>query len=69
MTLEELAVRLGELDETKSHAGRELMALRDQQQRVEELESDRDTLLRYIAELPVALDNLRCMSWLAKIPA
>jgi site-specific DNA recombinase len=58
MTLEELASKLAGLDETRRHAERELTALRDQQQRVEELESDRDALCRYIAELPIALDNL-----------
>jgi site-specific DNA recombinase len=58
MTLDELATRLGELDETRRLAERELAAIKDQQQRVEELESDRDALRRYIAELPIALDNL-----------
>jgi hypothetical protein len=58
MTLKELAAKLAGLDETRRHAERELMALRDQQRRVEELEADRDALRRYIAELPIALDNL-----------
>jgi hypothetical protein len=58
MTLEELASKLRELDETRRHAERELAALGDRQERVAELESDRDALVRYVAELPIALDEL-----------
>jgi site-specific DNA recombinase len=58
MTLEELASKLGGLDEIRKHAERELAALNGTQERVAELEADRDALLRYVAELPIALDNL-----------
>lgn len=59
MTLEELAPKLKELDETRRHAERELAGLKNQQERVVELEADRDTLLEYVAAaIPEELDNL-----------
>jgi site-specific DNA recombinase len=59
MTLEELAFKLGELDEIRRHAMRELTALKDYQERIDELEADRDALLEYAATIiPEALDNL-----------
>ena len=59
MTLEELGSKLSELDEMRRHAERELSALQDHQERVEQLEADRDVLLEEIAEtVPVGLDTL-----------
>jgi hypothetical protein len=59
MTLEELASKLKELDETRRHAERELAGLKNQQERVAELEADRDALLEYVAAaIPEELDNL-----------
>jgi site-specific DNA recombinase len=59
MTLEELASKLGELDETRRHAERELAALKGHQQRITELEADRDTLMEYVESvIPERLDNL-----------
>jgi hypothetical protein len=59
MILKELASKLGELDEIRRHAERELAALKDQQERVAELEADRDALLEYVGTaIPEALDSL-----------
>ncbi len=59
MTLEELAPKLGELDEIRRHAERELAALKGHQERITELEADRDTLLDYVESvIPERLDNL-----------
>jgi site-specific DNA recombinase len=59
MTLQELGAKLEELKERRREAERELMALRSLQQRVEELEKDRDTLLQSMAEMvPGALEDL-----------
>jgi site-specific DNA recombinase len=59
MTLEELGSKLSDLDEMRRHAERELSALQDHQERVEQLEADRDVLLEEIAEtVPVGLDTL-----------
>jgi prephenate dehydratase len=59
MTLQELGAKLEELEERRKTAGRGLVALRNHQQRVEELEQDRDALLQSMAEMvPGALDDL-----------
>jgi len=59
MTLQELGARLEELEEARTVAERELTALRSHQQRVEELEKDRDALLQSMCEMvPDALDDL-----------
>jgi hypothetical protein len=44
-TLEELGSKLAELDDMRRHAERELSAPQDHQERVEQLEEDRDVLL------------------------
>jgi hypothetical protein len=55
----ELDEALGELEETRATAERELAALRNQQQALEALELDRDVLLdHYAAIAPEALDSL-----------
>ena len=62
MTLEELAKKLSGLDEIRRHAERELSALHDYQERVEQFEEDRDALLEAMAEtVPDALDGLTAM--------
>jgi len=59
MTLDELGSKLTELDNIRRHAGRELSALQDYQERAEQLEEDRDALLEEMAEtVPDGLDNL-----------
>jgi hypothetical protein len=59
MTLEELGSKLKELDEARELAQAELDALALREQRVEDLEADRDALLRDMAEMvPEALDAL-----------
>jgi hypothetical protein len=59
MTLEEMGKKLSELDEIRWHAEKELSTLKDYQERVEQLEEDRDVLLDAIAEtVPDALDGL-----------
>ena len=59
MTLQELGVKLEELENGRREAERELTALKAHQQRVEELEKDRDTLLQSMSEtVPGALDDL-----------
>ena len=59
MTLQELGAKLEELEEGRKETERELMALRSHQQRVEELEKDRDALLQSMSEkVPGALENL-----------
>jgi site-specific DNA recombinase len=59
MTLEELGSKLSELDEMRRHAERELSALQEHQERVEQLEEDRDALIKEMAEtVPDALDSL-----------
>jgi hypothetical protein len=59
MTLQELGAKLEELEEGRKEAERELMALRSYQQRGEELERDRDALLRSMSEIvPSALGDL-----------
>jgi hypothetical protein len=59
MTLQELGAKLEELEKGHKMAERELMALKSHQQRVEELEKDRDALLQGTSKMvPSALDNL-----------
>jgi predicted nuclease with TOPRIM domain len=59
MTLEELGEKLAELDEIRRHAEKELASLKDHQERVEQLEEDRDALIEEMAEtVPDGLDNL-----------
>src|SRR5215210_3427200 len=59
MTLEELGSKLTELEEIRWHAEKELSALQDHQERVEQLEQDRDALIKEMAETaPDALDSL-----------
>jgi hypothetical protein len=59
MTLEELASKLAKLEETRSVAAAELKALEAREERLRELEADRDTLLSSYAEtVPEALDGL-----------
>ena len=55
----ELDEALGDLEETRATAERELAALRNQQEALKALELDRDVLLeRYAAIAPEALDSL-----------
>ena len=62
MTLEELGKKLAQLDEIRRHAEKELSPLQDYQERVEQLEEDRDVLLEAMAEtVPDALDGLTAM--------
>jgi site-specific DNA recombinase len=59
MTLEELASKLAKLEETRSVAAAELKALEAHEERLRELEADRDSLLASYAEtVPEALDEL-----------
>ena len=59
MTLEELASKLAKLEETRSVAAAELEALEACEERLRELEADRDSLLASYAEtVPEALDEL-----------
>jgi hypothetical protein len=62
MTLEELGKKLAQLDEIRPHAEKELSASQDYQERVEQLEEDRDVLLKAMAEtVPDTLDGLTAM--------
>ena len=59
MTLQELGLKLEELENGRREAERELMVLRNHQQRVEELKKDRDVLLQSMSEMmPDALEEL-----------
>ena len=59
MTLEELASKLAKLEKTRRVAEAELRALDAREERVRELEADRDALLASYAEVvPKALDTL-----------
>jgi site-specific DNA recombinase len=59
MTLEELAARLEELEDTRKALEAELASLERSQQKAEELEKDRDTVVASLAaSIPEALDNL-----------
>ena len=59
MSLEELGLKLRELDNPRSAAVRELAALiKNHRRRVKDLEQDRDALLESMAEMvPEALDD------------
>jgi hypothetical protein len=59
MTLEELREKLGALEDARELAQAELEALADRQERVQELERDRDALLAHMSgAVPARLDNL-----------
>ena len=59
ITFDELRARLAELDGTRRVAERELEALRNREERITELEADRDALLDSLAGIaPTALDSL-----------
>ena len=59
ITFEELRAKLAALEETRTTAERELAALRDRQEIIEQLERDRDTLLEHYATMmPEALAEL-----------
>jgi hypothetical protein len=59
MTLAELGSKLEELESTRQMAEAEIAALAAQEERVEELERDRDALLEFYAgAVPEALDRL-----------
>ena len=59
MTLEELASKLARLEETRRVAEAELKALEAREERLRELETDRDALIASYAEtVPEALDRL-----------
>ena len=59
MTLEELASKLATLEETRRVAAGELEALEAREERMRELEADRDALLASYADaVPGALDRL-----------
>jgi hypothetical protein len=59
LTLEELASKLAKLEETRRTAEAELAALEAREERVRELEADRDALVASYAEvLPEALEGL-----------
>ncbi len=59
LTLEELRAKLVALEETRKTAQRQLEALRNHEERMAELEADRDALLDYYAKLsPEALGSL-----------
>ena len=59
MTLQELGAKLEELEEGRREVERELATLKTHQQRMEELEKDRDALLQSMTEaVPGALDDL-----------
>jgi site-specific DNA recombinase len=59
MTLAELGTKLEELENTRRMAEAEIAALAAQEERAEELERDRDTLLEvYAGSVPEALDQL-----------
>jgi len=59
MTYEELGEKLGQIEKTRETAERELEALQSRRERVEQLERDKDTLLKsYATMAPAALDGL-----------
>jgi chromosome segregation ATPase len=59
MTLEELAKRLEELEDTRTMVEAELASLERSQQKAKELERDRDSVMALLAaSIPEALDNL-----------
>jgi len=59
ISLNELRAKLANLQKTQETAERELEALRNQKEHLEELEKDRDALLESWAEMvPASLENL-----------
>ena len=59
ITLDELRTKLAALEETREAARRELVALKDRRDWIEDLERDAETLLEHYARMvPEALDNL-----------
>lgn len=61
MTLDELGAKLGELEEIRRDAERELKAARSRQEDLSRLEEDKEVLLRhYEAVTPEALESLTC---------
>ena len=59
ITLDELRIRLSELANTRSMAERELKALQNHEERMVELETDREALLGSLVTIaPDALDSL-----------
>jgi site-specific DNA recombinase len=59
MSLDDLGVRLQQLEETRETVRKELEALKNRQGRVETLKRDRGTLLRsYAGSVPEVLDSL-----------
>ncbi len=58
ITLDELRPRLAELEETREMAERELAAVRGQEERVRDMERDRDALIDSLEVMaPEALDS------------
>ena len=58
ITLDELRTKLGALEETRTTARRELAALKESRERIEDLERDADALLEdYASMVPEALDE------------
>jgi hypothetical protein len=59
ITFEELGAKLSELEEIRATAVGKLEAIRNYQERIEEMEKDRDALLEsYALRAPEALDGL-----------
>jgi len=59
ITFEELGAKLSELEEVRATAVERLEAIRNYQERIEEMEQDRDALLEsYALRAPEALDEL-----------
>ena len=59
ISFDELRARIVELEEIRSTAERELMALRNRQEQIQQLEQEKETLLEdYARLLPKALDGL-----------
>jgi len=59
INLEDLKVRLAEIEDSEGTAHRELRNLKSRQERIAELERDRDALLEeYVGRTPTALDSL-----------
>ena len=59
ISFDELRARIAELAETRITAERELMALRNRQEQIQQLEQEKETLLEdYARLLPKALDGL-----------
>ncbi len=58
-TFEELGAKLTELENTRATAVRELEALRNFRERIDQMEQNREATLQYYADLtPEALDSL-----------